>query len=266
MSIQAHLASITLSGHRPKTIAARRQVLTQLATCLPSKALDKATRADLELFLARPLKSTSRKAYLGHLRGYYRWALDRGLIDADPTAKIPSIRVARGTPRPIDGADLGVAMREASPRMRTWLLLMALAGLRCCEVARLRPSDLIETEGIALLYLRETKGGGTATVPAHPAILEALLQQRITDGLWWRVSPNTISRQVAEHLRSLGINATAHQLRHRAGTDWYRASGNDLLVTADLLRHATVVSAQGYTQLDPRRPAEVVRLVPAPAA
>jgi site-specific recombinase XerC len=63
-------------------------------------------------------------------------------------------------------------------------------------------------------------------------------------------------------LQACGINATAHQLRHYAGSSWYKASQHDLLTTARLLRHADVSSTQIYAQLDPTRPAEVVGLVP----
>lgn len=129
------------------------------------------------------------------------------------------------------------------------------------EVAALRPADIMDAEGIALLYLRECKGGGTATVPAHADVLAALNALPIRDRAWWTLTPGTISTYVGRYLRSLGIEATAHQLRHTAGTSWYRASGHDLLTTARLMRHAHTSTTQGYAQLDPKRPAEVVSLV-----
>jgi len=267
VAIQAHLASITLAGHRPASVNVRGKVLRDFASGISDgRGLHEATRSDIELFLARPLKPASRRAYLAHLRGYFRWALEMELVTVDPTARIPRIKVPRGVPRPVGHADLTKALTCAPPVMRAWVLLMALGGLRCCEVARLRPCDLIEVEGTRLLYLRETKGGGTATVPAHPAVVEALLALRIEDDLWWSCRPAQVSRAVACHLRGVGIDATGHQLRHTAGTAFYRASGHDLLVTAALLRHASVANAQIYAELDPRRAAEVVGLVPAPAA
>jgi integrase len=57
------------------------------------------------------------------------------------------------------------------------------------------------------------------------------------------------------------IPATAHRLRHFAGTAWYRVSGHDLLTTAALLRHANVATSQIYVQTDTTRPAEVVDAV-----
>lgn len=134
--------------------------------------------------------------------------------------------------------------------------------MRCVEIAGLRPGDLQHVEGGVLLYLREAKGGGTGVVPAHVSILEALAALPIRDGVWWSCSAATVSAMVSEHLRNCGIPATAHKLRHHAGTSWYRASGHDLLTTAALLRHANVASTQIYAQTDPTRAAEVIAAVP----
>lgn len=166
-------------------------------------------------------------------------------------------------PRPIGTADLERALALADRRMRAWLLLMALAGLRCMEVSGLRPVDLLTADTGTLLFLQEAKGGGTATVPAHPSILDALAVLPIRNGLWWQVTPGTLSAQVNRHLRGSGVQATGHQLRHFAGTSWYRASGHDLLATATLLRHTDVQTSTIYAQLDPVRPSAVVNAVPA---
>lgn len=232
---------------------------------LRPRSILEATRADVELFLARPLKPRTRKAYLAHLRGFYRWASDMQLLTDDPTGKLRGVRVPAGVPRPVEPDLIRVALDSADPRMYAWLLCMALAGLRRCEVAVLQPADLVEVDGVPpLLYLREMKGGGSGAVPAHPALLDALHALPIRNGLWWDVSAQHLGASIAAHLRSCGINATGHQLRHSFGTAAFKASGHDLLTTSTLLRHASVATSQVYAQLDPRRPAEVVNLVQFP--
>lgn len=148
--------------------------------------------------------------------------------------------------------------------MYAWLLLMCMGGLRCMEVAGLRPKDLVTGQSGALLRLRETKGGKPATIPAHPSIVEALDRLPVRKGAWWVVGAHYVSVKTAAYLRELGIDATAHQLRHYAGTVWYAASGQDLLTTARLLRHSDVSTTQGYADVEPRRPAQVVRAVALP--
>lgn len=263
-ALHNYLNRLTLAGYRPETIRARAKCARSFAQFIHPTPLLEADRTHVEAYLARPLAPESRRAYRAHLRGFYAYCLDEGLVGVDPMAKVPAIRVPRAAPRPPPGDDLAVALEHADPRTRAWLLLMALAGLRCIEVAHLRPRDVLPAEGGTLLFLRECKGGGSAMVPAHHAVLEALAVLPVRNGLWWDLKAHSVSRVVAAHLRSLGIDATAHRLRHHAGTAWYRASGHDILATAALLRHASISSTQTYAQGDPTRLAEVVQLVALP--
>lgn len=261
----AYIARLTLAGYRPRTIKARRDTLHAFARWLEPMTLHQATRSHVEAWLARPLAPESRRAYRSALRSFYRWAVDEGHLAADPTERVPPIRVPRALPRPVSETDLSAALTRADQRMTAWLLLMALAGLRCVEVSALLPRDLIRQDTGWLLFLRETKGGGQATVPAHPALVESLARLPQQGGTWWTARPAYVSRQVSVHLRASGVDATAHQLRHFAGTSWFRSSGHDLLTTATLLRHQSVATTQVYAHLDPVRPAAVVLATPAPA-
>jgi integrase len=260
--LDSYLARLTLAAYRPRTITARRCCLAAFARSIQPRDLLEATRTDLEAYLSRPLRPETRRCYRAHLRAFYGWLADEELIAKDPTLRIPAIRVPRTTPRPISSEDLDRALAAGDARMRCWLLLMSLAGLRCVEVAGLRPGDLQHVEGGVLLYLREAKGGGTGVVPAHVSILEALAALPIRNGAWWTCSHGTVSAMVSEHLRACGIQATAHKLRHTAGSVWYRTSGHDLLTTAALLRHANVATTQKYAALDSTRAAEVVNAMP----
>lgn len=261
--IAAHTAHLRLAAYRPSSVKARTSVLTAYTKTLEAHqvTLTSAGRLHVEAFLGRDLAPESRRAYLGHLRGFYRWAVEEEYTPTDPTTKLAPVRVPRGLPRPVSDHDLRKAVSNADPRMRSWLLLMALAGLRCLEVAALRPEDLSETEHGPLLYLRCVKGGGTGVVPAHAEVKAALLQLPVRDGRWWDVTPRYVSSTVGVYLRSVGVSATAHRLRHAAGTEFYRASGHDLLTTAALLRHVSVNTTQVYARVNAERPSQVVSLM-----
>jgi integrase/recombinase XerC len=262
--ITAYCNWLTLSGYRPATITARRSCLESFERSVAPHQLADATRLHVEAFLSRPLAPESRRAYRAHLRGLYGWAAEQGYVTSDPTEKVPSIRVPKALPRPLARGDLSTALEAATPRMRAWLLLMSLCGLRCIEVAHLRPDDLLDTPQGVVFFLREQKGGGQGSVPAHPAAMEALAVLPIRSGLWWDCKPRHVSITVSAYLKGLGIRGTAHRLRHTAGGEFYRASGHDLLATMQLMRHAGVQSTQGYVELDPTRAAEVIRLVRPP--
>jgi integrase len=259
--VSSYLASLTLRGYRPTTIKARRQTLEAFERSVAPLGLGDVTRHHVEEWLSRPLAPESRRTYRAALRSFYGWCLEEGFLHADPTAKVRPIRVPRGVPRPLTDDELSTALALADRRMRCWLLCMALAGLRCMEVAGLEPRDLIDTPNGPVLHLRVTKGGAPATVPAHPVLVESLRQQPVRSGLWWSVNASTLSTQVNRHLRAAGVRGTGHCLRHYAGTAWFRASGSDLLTTAALMRHVKIDTTATYAKLAAERPGEVARSV-----
>lgn len=256
--VETHLAHLAFAGASPRTISARRAVLRNASKEIP--LLD-MTEADIMRFVSRPgLAPESRRAYLSHLRAYFAWLVDRGYATSSPAARIPSVKVPRKVPRPISQADIVHAVACAKPRMKAWILLGALAGLRCLEIAGLEPRDIHITETGAILVLRVTKGGHQATVPCHDDILRALAQLPVRDGKWWDVSARHVSQEISVYLRSVGVEGTAHRLRHASACAWYEASGRDLITVQRLLRHASVSSTQIYADVSPTRPAEVVAL------
>lgn len=257
--VHAHLARLRLAGYSERTVSNRAKVLYAFQREIRTDVL-LASRYEVEGYLGRALAPASRAVYRAHLAGFYRWALEEQLIEADPMLRVPHVRVPRALPRPVTETELAVALHHGDTRMRAWLTLMAYGGLRCLEVAALAPTD-IDPGPPTMLRLRVTKGGHEAVVPAHPAVLRALAELPVLDGAWWTVKPHTVSKAVSKHLDRCGIDATAHCLRHFAGTTWYRASGHDLLVTAQLLRHASVSTTQGYAQIEPTRAIEVVAAV-----
>jgi integrase len=54
-----------------------------------------------------------------------------------------------------------------------------------------------------------------------------------------------MSREIREFLGNLGIDATAHQLRHWFGTNIYAAS-RDIRLTQELMGHASPITTAGY--------------------
>lgn len=75
-----------------------------------------------------------------------------------------------------------------------------------------------------------------------------------------------IGRKVARHMRSHGVNATIHQLRHTFGTEAARASGGNLLVVAEMMGHESLSTTHGYVRLAGSATAATVAAMFPPAA
>lgn len=263
--IRDHIRHMTAQGRRPRTIDARRNCLLRMEESA-GVALSEVTRDDVEDYIEAQRAPATKRVYLAHLRAFYKWAVDDERLQRDPTRRVVAPVVKRGVPRPISEEDLARALATAPDLERAWMTLAAFAGLRACEIALVCAEHVVRTDPPYLL-LPETKGGGSATVALADVVLEELSRWPSTGPLWRPDGPvhyQVVSRKVNAHLRSLGIRAGLHSLRHRFGTQTYRATGHDLRQTQELLRHASPATTAIYTQLDPRGAHEAVNGLPVP--
>jgi integrase/recombinase XerC len=181
------------------------------------------------------------------MRGFFQWAEDEGLSDADPSRKLHSVRVPAGQPHPVPEPVLAAALRRADDEVRRMLLLGAYAGLRLAEISRVHSHD-IEANGLRVLG----KGGKTRVVPIHPLIAESLVD---VDG-WAFPSGGSSSAKPGNHMGTdylhrricdaLGPGWTAHSLRHRFASQVYGKT-HDLRAVQTLLGHSKPETTARYT-------------------
>ena len=244
------LADQQRRGLMPNTIDRRRYALATFARFVDPL---KATEHDITSFLdARPDSARTTYCWLSTLHVFYVWARRSGLVDHDPTIDIPRPRLRRRLPRPGTNAQLATAIGEADRQTRAWLTLMAYAGLRCAEVARSEHSDLIDVSDRKMLHVIG-KGERERIIPAHPMVIEVFGSGwsrsgpmfRRTDGAPW--TPAQVSQITGTYLRSVGVDASAHQLRHWFGSRTYATSRGDLRVVQELLGHSSPATTAVYT-------------------
>jgi integrase len=209
--------------------------------------LRRATRRDVDRWYAglAGRSAATRLTYLAHLRAYF---VEAGLPDRTDHIRRP--RRPEYVPRPVRDVDRDFLLAVLEQPVRTWVALMVLGGLRCVEVARLRRGDVVEDAPGRWSARVVGKGDRPRVVPLHPIIVECL------DSYGWpTVGAQQVSRRTARTLRRHGVDATAHQLRHTAGTDFYAASGGDAFDTARFLGHAKVSTTMLYaaTAVEGRR-------------
>lgn len=255
---------------RPGTLEQKGRALVRLARHLDPAGILDATHDELVAFLDRLEHAEARATETSHLRTFYRWAMIEGLISVDPSARLIRPRVPRRLPRPMPDNDLRMAIDLAPDRIRPCFLLAAYAGLRACEISRLRGVDVLWGNTPPMLVVDEGKGGHSGAVPLHP-VLEVELRQLPErgwlfprrDGRPGPMPPHLISHYCNDHLHGLGISHTLHTIRHWFGTKSLQANGGNLRETQELMRHQSPVSTAIYTWVDPGAAAETVASLPA---
>lgn len=273
--IARHLEHLRLRGLASSSVYQRRRGLIRLAAALPVSLLD----ADAAMLAAwRAGLTVGERAvgtYISDVRQFYGWALAEGLIEDDPAVKLVVPRRGRSLPRPIGEDELFDALAEAPRRVRPWLVLAAWAGLRAKEIAFLRRDRVLDTATVPSLLIAgdATKGRDERIVPLSEFALHELRWYglpasgwvfRRHDGQAGPNHPHQVSHLANAFLHSMGIAETLHQLRHRFGTETYRAS-RDLRAVQEMMGHRLPETTAGYAAYANASAIAAVNSLPVPA-
>lgn len=250
----------------PKTREVREYQLRYAAQAIGHLAT--ATQDDLHGWHARLTGARETvAAYTSALTGFYHWLANiRHARPDDPAALLRRPRIPQAMPRPMIDRhyDLALACALDDPEMYVWLGLMGCSGLRCCEIAWMRVHDVDERpDGSAIARIvgkgskrRSTPIGSTVMTVLRPFMVGGgAMFTRVTDGKPY--TPEGVSQRTNRFLHSIGITETAHQLRHRFGTD-YHALDPDILRQARIMGHASIETTQRYTEVSPEIAAQHV--------
>lgn len=241
---------MTAVGQSPATVAIRIKTIRALTRHAGKADPLDLTRQDAISFLARDRAQWTKVTYWHGMHQFSEWAREFGHGDLRLTDKVPRPRIPEPVARPIDDAIIDRLLKAKLPhRVRAYVLLALYEALRVHEIAKLRGEDF----DLRQRWLTVTgKGGRTQVIPVHPQIV--LLGQSMPEYGWWfpaatgpgHVRSVSVSQSIGNALRSVGSNATAHQLRDTSATRFQRAQG-DIRMTQTMLRHKSVSSTQKYT-------------------
>lgn len=219
-------------------------------------------RADIEGY-ARHLEARGRAAAtvnrrLATITGFYRWAVDEGLVAGNPAGNVRRPR------RPTESPRAGLSRTE----LKDWLdaaeaeggqtyalaCLLAINGLRVGEACGADVADLAEDRWHHTLAIRG-KGDKPAIVPLPPRTVAAIapvVAERTTGPLLMtragtRMNRPAAARIVARLVRRIDCSKhiTPHSLRHSAITAALNA-GVSLRDVQEFARHADPRTTIGY--------------------
>lgn len=255
-----------LRGLSQNTLKVRRGFLIALNFYL-GKPIAEATERDLlywEKDKVAGRAPESRRTYVSHARAWFGWALKVGLVDHDPTVCLTQPRIPRALPRPISDEDFRLAVELAKPKARAMLLLGGFCGLRCQEIAGLHWSDLHLSNHEPTLFVRDGKGGKQRVVPVPAPVLAALtaLGRQRSGPMFYGLDAHqmtgpAVSNSLNSYLKRLGLEITAHQLRHRYATTAYRLT-KDIRLVQELLGHSSPNTTAVYAAFDQSQTVDMV--------
>jgi site-specific recombinase XerD len=263
------------------------QILGAFSKALGKVELSQVKPAVVRAFLDGPGRGVTRNwsRKWEALRGFYRFALDRGLVSQVPLPNrppkvdfvfAPYIYTQQELRRLLQAITPDVTARLSPQTVRTLLLLLYGAALRISEALKLERADVDLQLGI--LTVRHSKFFKTRLVPIGPKLTQVLRNywQRCPVRNGHRhffcskqgtpVSRSTIERvfgrlrMVANVKRTDGgrLQPRLHDLRHAAAVHrlaaWYRqgADVQSLLVRLSAyLGHVDIASTQQYLTITP---------------
>lgn len=255
-TLEEHRRWLGQRGLSERTKESYGRTLRQLSVWLESRGSGLLTATPQQLRDWREsltVEPNSVLTYVTGVRSFYRWAQLTERLVVDPTVDIPLPKRRKGRPRPINDDLLRRAILNAPKRIRPWLILAALAGLRCAEIAGLCREDILDNADQPVIIVMG-KGGKERIVPLSPQIWDELVSYGLPkygpvflrrDGQHGPNTPKMLSQIANAFLRSIGITETLHQLRHRFGTKAFRVH-RDLRVVQELMGHSSPTTTAGY--------------------
>lgn len=248
--IHEYLVDLAASGHAASTIRLRRYQLCDFARHAPD--LVSADRDDVAAWLSGDMAPSTRASKRAALVGFFDWAVATGRrTTPSPLTGLAPTHVPPSAKRDIPDEVLAHALGVMPKRVQEAAIFGRFAGLRAAEIAAVRSGDC--TAG--RLFVRG-KGGRERLVPVGGLIADVLSEH---DGFVFpgrfggHVRPGTVTDWLRHELPG---GWTAHSLRHAFATDFFTASGFDLLWTAEVLGHSSVETTKRYVHV--QRPADAV--------
>ncbi|HSR12167.1 MAG TPA: tyrosine recombinase XerC [Thermodesulfobacteriota bacterium] len=220
----------------------------------------------------REHKKSSLARKLAAQRSFFRYLVDRGVLDQSPAEIVATPKQEKNLPSflSVDEAFSLVGAPDASTtwgaRDRAILETLYSCGVRVSELAGLSDGDVDFTLGVVRVYGKGAKErivpigekaqeALRAYLPKRDAVLERLKQKAPRAPLFInvrgkRLTTRSIARVVHKHVQGsrLWRKVSPHSLRHTFATHLLD-QGADLRAIQELLGHVSLSTTQRYTHV-----------------
>jgi site-specific recombinase XerD len=253
-AVDGWMTYLIAAGTSAATRKTRRAHVRRVARELDAADPRDVTADELLKILGRPGFSIEhRRGVRASLASFYHWCLKTGVVAADPTLELPSIRAAVGAPKPATDEMWRALLATADPRTALMARLACEAGLRRAEVACVHSDDLNAGIGGAELIVHG-KGAKQRVVPITVTLAAAIVKAVPFGGFLFpgKIDGHMSADRVG-HLVSkvMPKGWSMHKLRHRAATRGFAGTGN-LRAVQEFLGHTSVATTQRYVAIAAR--------------
>ena len=250
-----------------KTLEALALELAELHVLEWSWVKPQHLKAWLVHFRRKNLKASSINLKLSTVKGFFKFLLFKGLVEADPTELLSAPKQTRTLPKNIDVDEVSqllnfVAESTIELRDKAIMELFYSSGLRLTELAELDLQHIGLSEREVLV---KGKGNKERLIPVGSMATEAIkswLKVRVEFNKYnisalflSKLGNRLCKRQIQQRLKywaqKQGLVNTLHphKLRHSFATHVLESSG-DLRAVQELLGHENLSTTQVYTHLD----------------
>ena len=276
----------------PATVRAYRADLRDLSATVPGAEVGEVDLEALREWLWRATQRGDARATLARraaaARGFFAWAVEEGLVPADPSLRLvapkrgrtlPRVATAEGVRGMLDGlADRAAAGDPVLLRDHAMLEVLYGSAVRVSELTGLDQGD-IDLHRATLRVLG--KGAKERVVPfgvparralaayldrGRPALVARAADRAPGAAVFLgvrgaRATPRAVYDVVARELGAVVGTAAVgpHALRHSAATHLLDG-GADLRAVQEMLGHASLGTTQIYTHVSSERLAATYRL------
>jgi integrase/recombinase XerD len=256
------------AGMSARTITDRTQLIARFEDHAGINSIGANWQACADFLAADRFSAGTRQTYHAHMHAWFGWLVLMDYRLDDPTAKLKSPKAPRRRPRPVTIEQLSrILDTRMHARTRVMILLGAYEGLRVSEIAKVRAEHI---RGSSFRVIG--KGGVDVDLPLHDLIAEHAVSMPQV-GLWFpshvKFGPilgNSVSAMIGDAMERARVPGTPHALRHFFGTECLKASGGNLVLTQQLMRHANIATTAGYTEVDDADRRATVAALPIPLA
>jgi integrase/recombinase XerC len=199
---------------------------------------------------------------IASIKKYFKWLLDKGYIQSNPTITIKEIRRQQLAPQGLSRPEVRKLLREIELRndirAKAIFSLMLYTGARLSDVVYLELSDLMVSERSGTVLFRFGKGSKQRTAPlplearraisAYMEVRPSVETQRVFIGERGSLNERGIQALFEKYKALTGIeNLHCHITRHTFSHTFLSQGGN-LVQLASILGHESLNTTAIYTK------------------